>query len=259
MAGNYTEIINRIADNLGRDNQSAIFSSIVKNDIVDSLSKIYRKTEPIKAVAEYNLAIESEEGYYSEEISMPDDFFVPLEVVFISSDGRRYPTKEIEEEEFLRWKPTVLSTTSSFSEIVTSTTPIPMMGTKENFDLDGIIGYTFSDTIPQKLLWKPPVEGKVQIFYSSFVDEFGIADDLHIHKLFISLIVLDVTIKFLVRQLSKATTEIQLFGLRSQINEYKTEYTETLSNFAGYVNRNVSTPLIEPFDFQNDINMTILR
>jgi hypothetical protein len=255
MASNYADIINRIADNLGKDNQSAVFTSIVKNDIVDALNKIYRKGEPVKKVVEFNItsADPVPEGSYNYEIVMPTDFFIPREVLFVTNQEQHFPVKELTYEEFLRWSPSVIES-GSFNDLVETlnpATPVPLLMTKENFDLDGYVGFTFSDTFPQKLLWKPSINGKVKIYYSAYIDDFDIEDNTHIHDLFLSLIVIDVTLKYKIRQLSSPESDLNLYGLNRQISEYKEQYKEVLKDFLVYVNTNVSTTLIEPFELLN--------
>lgn len=250
----YAQIISRVQDNVGREGNRAVgLSDIYKNDIYDALLKIYRITEPIKAEISTDITADA------QELELPDDFFVPLEVIFNSSDNQRFPSKELEYEEYMRWNPTIELVTTSFSEIVTSASPQAGLYTQENIDFDGLVGFTFSDTNPQKLLWKPAIDGSVILYYVTYpeieiTDLAGLPD---IHKVFHELIVLEVTIKQLVRKLDTITEEVKLYGLNGKIKHFKEERTEMLSNLAGFVNRNTSTPIMTPFDFLSDYSMLV--
>lgn len=250
----YQDIIDRVIDNLGKPEQSSVFLSIIKKDIYDVLLKLYRKAEPIKAEQDATITDAS------QEVAVASDFFLPLEVLFYDSDGLRFPTKELQYEEYLRWDPDVEASTTSFSELVTGASPASMIYTKENFDLDGLVGYVFIDESAVKLKWKPAINGSLKIYYVTYPTSVisTLTSSPAFHKIFHELIVLEVTIKHIVRRLGKVSNEIELYGLQQQLSHYKRERDETLSNFAGFVNRNVSAPVVEMFDFLNDYGMTIL-
>ena len=312
--GTYQGIVNAIADNLGKPDQSSLWLRIVKDDIYTEMCKIYRKIQPIKA--EYTTSVLSTSSaitsgtltagkrytittYVSNDdftnvgassnatgitfiatgttptewlhgstltpdcqnIALPSDFFLPLEVLFYNTDGNRYPCKELQKEEYARWNPNVTLATTSFNDIVTQATPFPIIYSQENADYDGLIGYCFPDTNPKVLDWKPAITGSVKIFYAvypaSTISALTASPD--IHTIYQDLIVLGVTIQHLIRRLSGVKDQFELVGLQSAINRYAEDYKETLSNFNGYVNVNVSTPIITSFDFLNDPNMSILQ
>lgn len=250
----YNDIINRVADNVGIENQSARFRTIAKQDIYDALLKVYRKTEPIKAEKVTTITTAA------QEITVETDFFIPLEVVFKDSDGLTFASKELTLEEFLRWNPDVEVETESFNELITSATPQSLSYTQENYDLDGLVGFVFADESSIKLKWKPAIAGTVTVLYATFPTSLVtvLTDSPSIHKAYHDLLVSEVTLKHLVRRLSGANNEIQLAGINSQISFFRKERDETLSNFNGFVNRTVSTPLMEPFDFLNSPDMLIL-
>lgn len=195
-----------------------------------------------------------------QEITLPDDFFVPLEVLFYNSDGLRYPSKELQYEEYMRWNPDIEAESESFGQFDVTSTPAPFLYTRENFDFDGLVGYTFSDSNPQKLLWKPAIGGSLKIYYSNYsTSAISLTSSPDFHAIFHELIVVEVTIRQLIRKLSTLSDTVQSFGLQAEIKHYKDERTELLSNLSGYVNRNVETPTIAPFDFMNDPNMIIFN
>lgn len=250
----YADIQDRVLSNIGRE-KNATFLETVKKDIFDVIIKIYRKTEPIKKENTTTITITTA----SQEVTVPSDFFVPNEVLFFDADGLRFPAKELQYEEYMRWNPEVDAVTTSFNELITPATPAGILYTQENADLDGIVGFTFSDTNPQKLLWKPAVGGTVKLYYSALAPEFtDQTESPEISIAFHELIVLGVTIRQLIRKLKEISDQIRLIGLQTEIRHYKEEWAETLSNFYGYTNRNTSSPRIEAFDFLNDSSMLLL-
>lgn len=250
----YADIQDRVLSNVGRT-KDGTFVETVKKDIFDVITKIYRKTEPIKKENTTEITITTT----SQETTVPDDFFVPNEVLFFDADGLRFPSKELQYEEYMRWNPEVDAVTTSFNELITPAVPAGILYTQENADLDGIVGFTFSDTKPQKLLWKPAVGGTIKLYYSAIAPEIADqADSPEISVMFHDLTVIGVTIRQLIRKLKDTSDQIKLIGLQTEIRHYKEEWNETLSNFYGFTNRNTSTPKIEPFDFLNDSSMLLL-
>lgn len=252
---NYAQIMSRIYDNVGRkdNNRPTGLTDTMRNDIFDSLNKIYRRTEPIKE-ENSGIIITSE----SQELEMPSGFFLPIEVIFNSTDSQRYPSKELEYEEFMRWNPETEFITTSFTELVTTATPQASIITQENLDYDGLVGYTFTDTKPQKLVWKPAINGTISIYHSVHpILPIELDEAPDIHDVFHELIVLEVTIKNLTRKLDMVESEIQLYGLNQKIKHYKEERMEMLNNLSGFVNKNAETPRIIPFDFLSDYSMLV--
>ncbi len=262
----YAEIVNRIANNLGKDNQSSVFTSITKLDIIDAMDKIYRKVEPVKVdftatitIAASSLTLAASNPAVPPTTPLTYPFLVPLEVLFFNSDGQRFPCKELQYEEYIRWNPDVTADQTSFGQFDITSTPMPLLYTQENFDFDGLVGYAFSDTNPQQLLWKPAIAGSVKIYYVTYENTLSaLTASPNIHRVFSDLIVLTVTIKQLTRILGGITDQIKLFATTRQITEFKEELAGALKDYAGFVNRDASTPVITPFDFLNDYNMLIL-
>lgn len=251
----YNGIVDRIVDNLGKPDRSSTFMAIVKKDIFDTITKLYRKSEPIKKDSGL-IAITD----VAQVDDVPDDFFIPLEVLFFNADSQRYPVKELQYEEYMRWNPDITTDDTAFGVFDVSSSPAPLIYTPENFDFDGLVGYTFTDTNPQQLVWKPAINGYYQIFYSTSFGSTEITDlttSPAFHIAFHELIVIDVTIKHLVRRLGGLTDQISLFALQQQIKSYKDERTELLSEFAGFINVNTSTPILGYWDFMNDPSMLL--
>lgn len=250
---NYNEIIDRVANNLGKSTKSSVFLSIAKKDIYDAITKFYRKTEPIKDTSEDAITVDA------QELSLSSDFFMPLEVIFNDGEGLRYPSKELEYEEYLRWNPNTEVETTSFTELVTSATPQASIYTQENADFDGLVGYVFSDTNPQKLLWKPAINGTVYIYYSTYptIDLSDLTASPDIYRVFHNLIVDEVTIRQLVRRLGEPKSDVELYGINSQLKHYRQERDEALNDLSGFVNVNAETPSIVPFNFLNAAEMYI--
>jgi len=253
----YSDVIDRIFTNTGsKGNRDATLVETTKKDIYDSIIKIYRKAEPIKKENPTTITITT----VAQIATLPTDFFLPREVLFYATDGQRYDSRELEYEEYMRWNPDSEVLTTSFSELLTPVTPAELTYTKENFDYDGLVGYSFTDSDPQTLVWKPAINGTIKIYYSSFPAdvELVLTESPAMHKVFHELIVLDVTIKQLVRKLGETIDQIKLFALQNSINYYKAERADMLKDFLVYVNTNTSTPIIEPFDFLNDPEMMLL-
>jgi hypothetical protein len=311
----YADIMDRIYTNVGSKgiaHREPTLVETTKKDIYDSISKIYRKSQPIKdniintiyaddtaitsglltigriykintfvtgdnfmnagailnATGEEFLATATTPTVWTNgselqpipnKLYLPSNFFIPLEVIFKNSDGIPFARTELQYEEYLRWNTESESVSSSFNDLISSpVTPLLIPITKENQDYDGLIGYTFTDSNPQTLIWKPAISGTVQIGYSTFFDtvitDANLSSSPDIHKSFSELIVLEVTIKQLIRKISETTDQVKLIALQSSVGHYKNERTELLKDFIGYVNTNTSTPVIEPFSFQQDLD-----
>ena len=257
----YNEMVRRIGHNLGFVSLNSAFISIAKKDIFDVVTMIMRKAEIPKIL--FSDVIDDDEDDATNptsSITLPTDFYIPVEVMFFASSGNRFPEIEMTRETYERWNPNVNLTTESFASIVTSATPQELIWTTENFDFDGYIGYLFTDTQPQTLIWKPAVNGTVKIYYAVF--PLTMFTDLtttpEIHQAFHSTIVDAVTLKMLVRRLTdKTLTEIQFVGIRSSIKEYKESFKESLADFTGYSKKTAETPIMEAFAFLNDPAMEL--
>lgn len=246
MQYNYNNIVRKVAVNLNIDSPDSKQVSIIKNDIFDILVNAYAKAEPIKKVIEKTIT------QNTSKISLPETFFRCDEVVFRDSNGHTLNSKEITQEKYLRWTPMTFDVESSFTAEALNGVPESFSITKENEELDGSIGYYFSDENDMSALYfKPAVNGKVVIMYSVFPEDSinELQDIPRIHKSFISLLVAGATIKSLLRV--KPTNEIDLADKNTRLRMYQSEYKESLSDFAGYINRTTSTPIVEPFNFMN--------
>lgn len=255
----YAEIIRRVlanTSNLGTKEPS--YLETMKDDIADEINALYRKAEPIKQELETDIAITTE----SQESDMPEDLFIPREVLFYNSEGHRFAAKELQYEEYMRWNPSAEGETTSFAELVDiSLTPVAEVYTQENADFDGLVGYTFTDSYPQKLLWKPAITGSAKVFYSVAYDFTALTDLTEspvFNRVYHDLIVIGATIRRLTRILTTITDQIQLFAVQTALKHYKEQRTELLKDFIGFVNTNVSTPAVEPWDFLNNYNDLIL-
>lgn len=246
MRYNYNNIVRIVSINLGNKAPNSVDVSIIKNDIYSSLTKVYRKTKPAKETKIYN--IKETKG----EILLPENFFVADEIVFKDLDGNIYLSKEITEEQFLRWSPNVFQTDSNFENEVLGESVGKIIYTNDNSELDGYIGYCISDKENSMLLkYKPTINGTLDVFFSVFPEDSipDINDYPHVHKAFIDVLILGATISGLIRQ--KPTNEIDLGDKTLKLRLYKDEYAQALSDYAGYVNRSVETPIVQPFDFLN--------
>lgn len=255
----YAQIIRRVlanTNNLGAKEPS--YLETMKDDIIDEINVLYRKAEPVKQELDTDLVITTA----AQEAPMPEDMFIPKEVLFYNSDGHQFVAKELQYEEYMRWNPAVEAETSSFAELVsTPLVPVAQVYTQENADFDGLVGYTFTDTYPQNLLWKPAITGSAKIFYSTFFNPEPLTDLTEspaFNKCFHDLIVLGATIRRLTRALTTIVDQIQLFALQTALKQFKEQRTELLKDFIGFVNTNTSTPVIEPWDFLNNYNDLIL-
>jgi hypothetical protein len=244
-------------NNLG--NKEAGYLETMKDDMFDAINNIYRKAEPFKTELTTDFILTT----VSQEVDVPDDFFVPKQVIFYNSDGQRYDSKELQYEEYMRWNPNVEVETSSFTELLTPVTPVVEIFTKENADYDGLVGFTFSDTDPQQLLWKPAIAGTAKLYYSQSYST-AVGTDLTLSpalfKAYHDLIVINVTIKRIVRMLTSVPDDQQskIYGLQTALKYYTNEQTIISKDLYGYVNTNSETPTIEPFNFLNNYADMIL-
>lgn len=252
MRIDYNDIVRSVALNIGIESPNNKHISIIKRDIYMSLLKIMRKGSPIKRVI-------TEDITSSKSLFMlPEDFFTAFEVIFYSENGNKYESKEIEIEQFERWNPNPEISQSNFEEVALNQNPSENFWNEDNVELDGYIGYYFTDEEDvSRLVWKPGINGSVKIIYSSITDEqpesIESAPDLHYS--FRELLILGPTIQGLLRKPSKG--EIEYNEKLLSIRMYQDEFKQMLKEFVGYINRRTETPRIDSFDFLNDINQTL--
>lgn len=246
----HKEIIDIVLHNLGYENPSAKERLAVKNDVYNVITILLRKSEGIKKF------IEQEITTNDSQLILPEDLFEVKELVFISANGNTVQSKEIEYEKFMKWNTNLIPTSQSFSEIVTETTPVELFDTVENEELDGYIGYTlFDDDVIPKLLWKPSIDGTIKIYCTMIPFTDDIEADIEIHKAFRNAIESGATVKGLVRKMVLADSDVKIFALNAAMKEYKSQYTDSASDFMGYVNRRITSGILEQFDFLNDRSM----
>lgn len=259
----YEDIIRRIADNLGLSATNGVFRATARRDIYDVLQLIVRKSEFPKKLYEITIAdAENDNDPVTpwEEADMPSDFYLPIEVIFFASSGNRFGEIEITRETYEKWIPDTSVTTDSFNELITAATPQELIWTQENFDYDGYIGYVFTDTQPRKILWKPPVNGTLKVYYTNDFTQFAASEYANspgIHRVFQELIVDSVTVKMLTRKYRMVKTEVELVALRSELSEYKAKVVSGQSDFVGYTQKSAETDRVEPFNFLNDSTMLL--
>lgn len=278
----YQEIIRRTAANLSLTSISSAFIAIAKRDMYDVFNAITRKIQNLKLLE--TTTINSEDNSYLYDVNgaqiftaqgepivindnisdkvVPDDFYFPVEVVFYDTNGHQYVSEEIPREAFEKWIPDANLVTTSFVEQVTSATPNTYVWSRENEDYDGKIGYTFSDSSPLLLLWKPSVNGFMKLLYAKYADTVisTLTSSPEMHKVYHELMVLGITLKLLYRMLlEKDLTEIRLIALRSSIKLYQAQYTEMIADMTAFVEKKATFQVqqMEGFEFLNDRHMLL--
>jgi len=262
----YEQLIRRIADNMNMPIANGVFRATARRDIYDVLNLIGRKSEFPKKLFEVVIA-DSDAGIVGVDppvpvnsVNLPSDFYIPVEVMFFATSGNRFAELEMSRETYEKWNPNVLLVTESFNDLVTSGTPLELMWTQENFDYDGYIGYHFTETQPRTIIWKPAANGTLKVYYTTFDEQFlanQYSNVPNIHAVFSEIVVDGVTTKMLVRKLKTAKTEVEFYGLKTELNEYKEKFKEGVNDFVGYTQKRATSPRMEPFDFLNDPDMLI--
>jgi len=254
----YSEIINRVVTELGVEEITPAMKNTIVLDVYDVMLKMFQIAEPIKAEKEYT-------GITTADSSkdLESDFYAALEVVFLNADSNRFFAKELLYEEYLRWNPNVTLTTTSFNDLVTDATPRTTIWTMENFDNDGWIGYNIPDALSvgvrRYIQWKPGFDGSFKVYY--IVEPPAISDLTKtpgFTQVFHTVLVSGATMKGLRRMFKAAKTDVELIGLQTMYREFKQEFKEGAADFAGFINKTVSTMRVEPFDYLNDMEMLIL-
>lgn len=252
MKIDYNDIVRSVSVNLGVDSPNNKQVSIIKRDIYMTLLKVMRKSTPVKREHEEDI------NTHMQELYLPEDFFTAYEVIFNSESGNRYLSREVEMEKYHRWNPNPETLNSNFEDYALASNPTEYFWTTENVDLDGRIGYYFTDEEDiSKLIWKPAINGSVKVLYSAITEQqFEDVDSTpDLHYSFRELLIIGSTIQGLLRKPSK--TEIEMNEKVLSIRMYKDEFNEMLKEFAGYINRRTNSPIVSPFDFMNDINQTL--
>ena len=260
----YRTIIQQISLNLGVDNPSTREIDVVKRDVYAVLMFLMRKSAPIRKIHTISDITTDDESSF-----MPTDFYLPEQVIPFASSGNRYFAKQLEYEEYLRWKPNPELTTTSFTDIVTDATPQEIFYTKENFDYDGYIGYVFpqemaddSGTSKYQIIWKPTFTGSMKIYYQSIdgvgLATMGLTDSPEFRVVFHDTVVSGGTVKAMQRKIMHAKNEIELASLQLSYRLYKDDYDNGVAELAGVANASSETPRIEPFEYLNDWDMMIL-
>lgn len=253
----YQDITERVMINLNLKSMSSAFISTCRRDIYDSLIKLLRKGESLKYIWEFQVDDDTTDATYeTESIEVPTKLYMPLEVKFslTADQNLYYRAVELTEEEFMRWVPITDPETTTFTELVESSTPIAYYGSRENVLYDGCVGYVFTDANPRIFKWKPAVNAMIKVLGvelpTDAISDITVSPNMHFA--FHELLVLAVTIKQLTRMLKLAKNEIELVGLQTELRLYRSEYDEVANNFYGWANRNVNPQIIEPSDFLFD-------
>lgn len=268
----YKDILTRVANNLALPSITSAFLSIAKKDIFDVLCVLIQEHEFI--TTEINIPITT--SITSIDLSTYADFFSPLELVFLDSDGNRLYTKEVLPETFLKWNPSAEYSTESFNELVTDAMPTTILYSAENEQLDGYVGYTFTDDFVAQLRWKPAINGSIQMIYVrmpilsdvgygfNYGFNYGSNDLLGftppLNPAFHTIIVESITVKMLYRMLlDEKLTEIRLIAIRSLIKEHQAQLKSQSDTFAAFVKKTATFEAkeIEFFDFLFDRNMLL--
>lgn len=225
----------------------------------DSTTYIYNTSdESLRYNDEYNSSNATATG----ALSMPSDFYIPLEVKILTSSGNIYASKEMSYEDYMNWNPNTDFLSTSFSEAASATDPVEYYFTDENDKYDGNVGYCFPVLLVNNLrtmVWKPDVNCTIQIYYVAITQSTvsTLTNSPSVHFAFHELIVLSVTLKWLKRRMLKSKTEVELFACKSLIQSYEEQYKEMLNDYAGYVETTAYAQTAEIFNFLNDRDMLI--
>lgn len=269
----YKDILVRVANNLALPSMTSAFLSVAKKDIYDVLCVLTQEHEFV--TEEKTIAITS--AITSIEImTYIPDFFSPLELIFLDSDGNRLFVKEVLPETLLKWNPNIELATESFNELVTDATPQTILYSSENEQLDGYVGYTFTDDFIAQLKWKPAVNGSIKIIYVkhpilsdlgygfNYGFNYGSNDLLGftppLNPAFHTMIVESITIKNLYRMLlDKTISETQIVSIRSIISEHQAQLKKQSEAFGAFIKKTATFEAkeIEFFDFLNDRTMLL--
>lgn len=247
----YKDILTRVANNLGLPAITSPFISMAKKDIFDVLTRLTQEHEHV--TNEIVIPITESAQEFSIVSKVPD-FYSPLELVFLNSDGSRYFTKEVLPETLLKWNPDTEQITATFTEVMTDATPDVENFTTENELLDGNVCYAFTDDYPAKLSWKPAISGNIKMIYvrypimstTGYGYNYGFnyaTSDLttaipNLHPAYQLMIVEGVTIKMLVRDFRrKGMTEVEFLSIKEMLNEHKMEFKKQSDLFAAFVKK----------------------
>jgi hypothetical protein len=268
----YKDILVRVANNLALPSMTSAFLSMGKKDIYDVLCVLIQEHEFVTTEVEIPITT----SITSVDLSTYADFFSPLELIFLDTEGHQLVSKELLPETFLKWNPQIETVTTSFAEIVTDATPEAMLYTPENELLDGYLGYTFTDDFVPLLRWKPEVNGSVKMIYVRMpvllADGLGFnygfnygSNDLlgftpPMNPMFHTMIVEAITLKMLLRDYRrKDITEAQIIANRELYSKHEKEFKAQSDKFAAYVKKTATFEAkeIEFPDFLNDREMLL--
>jgi hypothetical protein len=197
----------------------------------------------------------------SNEVELPNDFYIPHEVVFEDSESKRILTKEMSRSQYVSWSPNRIYTDSLPFKV---TDPVASLirthYTDESQDYDGSLGYLFQVKEGKTyFLFKPNVTGTLTISYSHIPNVVvNATDSLQINRRFSDLVVYGATLKELTRRLTKPNIkELEFAGVQSSIGLYRKEYKELLHLFTNFANKRSESAKILPFSLINDNDMII--
>lgn len=189
-------------------------------------------------------------------IALPSDIYVPFEVVFKVSEKTKsaiYNSKELLEEEFMRWNPNGASDLNSevlSSELKASVTE----PTIENLEFDYHIGYFFKmGENNLELHFKPASQATVMIRHSYLpTTSVNETNPVPLHRAFNNCLVYGTTLKQLEKALMRATTEIDIVRIRTAISRYAPQYAQAVSHYAGFNRRKTDVHVVKMFGICDD-------
>ena len=166
-------------------------------------------------------------------VKLPEDFLIPLDVLFKSGDGAIMPSDEVHSSFFPRWASkthqTILSTPNNFAAISSS-----------NSDRYNRIGYTISiNGSENRLYYKPYVNGQIELFYcyipiSDKNSGYSINNKIPIHLGFMEMIEIGATVRILTNKINSdkiASNEILAGQYNKKLYIYTGKYKELLYRY----------------------------
>lgn len=251
---NHRDIVLDVLNNLGQSPNAKALSSI-KRDLWYLTNRIFRQSKGIKDTLTKTITTSM------TELLMPDNFFVAEEVQFFTPSNNKFYSQEVAYEKFMKWNPSTETTIESFNELVKSAdAPQEILTSPEDIELDGKVGYVFQDEIDMsKLLWKPAINGTLKIYHCvTPFEDIDLDATPHMHFSFYDMLINGCTARGLLRLIKNAKNEVELVGLQASHKQYREDFRDDLSEYAGYVEKRSSTPVMQGFDFLNDGDMAIL-
>lgn len=181
-------------------------------------------------------------------------------VQFLTSDNRVLSSKEIPEEQFMKWNPSyALEDAESWKTYVLNPEAYAASFTPENAELDGLIGYCILDRALSQFDWKPKFSGKIKFLQVSIPDEIfaSLGDTPEMNKAYVMVLVYGATYREMLKRLANAQTEAEIAKWQLLLQTYEAKRKQRASNFAGHISREIDPPVIKAFGLLNDSDMEI--